>query len=135
MLIRKSDMKKVHTSSVKSPSTLFFCSIRATYNRVHRAQNKCLMLKSYLPGINTSNFPKRHYDNILSEKLVNELNAWIENNPRAIYYPNVKDSSSVKINGTLVNKHKHLLQISEHDLHNYTILPISKGDLFCYKNS
>ena len=71
MLIWKSDMREVRTSSVKSSSTLFLFSTRAIYNRVHRAQNKCLMLKSYLPGINTSNFPKRHYDNILSEKLVN----------------------------------------------------------------
>ena len=33
----------------------------------------------------------------------------------------------VKINGTILNKHKHLLQISVRDLHNDMILPISEG--------
>ena len=31
----KYDMRKVRTSSVNSSSTLFSCSIRAIYNRVH----------------------------------------------------------------------------------------------------
>ena len=82
------------------------------YNRVHRAQNKRLILKSYINGINTSSFRKRHYDNISSEKLVNELHAWIQNHPHVIHCPNVKDLLLVKINGDLVNKQKHLLQIS-----------------------
>ena len=72
---------------------------------------KLLALNSYLPGINTSIFPKISYDNIFSEKLVYELHAWIENHPYAIHSPNVSDSLFTKINGTLVNKQKHILQI------------------------
>ena len=64
----------VCNTSINSSSTLFSCSIRAIYNRVHRAQNKYFMLKSYIPTINTSIFPKKHYDIIFSEKLINELN-------------------------------------------------------------
>ena len=51
------------------------------YNIVHRYQNKRLMLKSFIPAINASIFPKNHYENIFYEKLINELHAWIENNP------------------------------------------------------
>ena len=51
---RKLDKRKIRTSSINSSSALFSCSIRAMYNRVHRAQNKSLILKSYIPGINTS---------------------------------------------------------------------------------
>ena len=61
-------MREVRTSSVKSSSTEFFCSIRAMYNRVHRDQNKGLVLKSYIPGINTSISPNKHDENIFSEK-------------------------------------------------------------------
>ena len=64
---QKSDMRKVLPSLVHSSSTLFSCSIRTMYNRAHSTKNKCLVFKSYLPGINTSAFPKRHYDNIFSE--------------------------------------------------------------------
>ena len=39
------------------------------YNRVHGDQNKRLMLRSYIPAINTSFFPKKIYENIFSEKL------------------------------------------------------------------
>ena len=55
------------------------------YNIVHRAQNKRLMLKSFLPGMNTPISPKKHDENTLSEKLANELNAWIENHPHVIH--------------------------------------------------
>ena len=41
---RKLDKRKIRTSSIKSSSTLFSCSICAMYNRVHCAQNKRLML-------------------------------------------------------------------------------------------
>ena len=68
----KSDMIKVCTSSVKSSST-FFCIICEMHNRVNCDQKQCLMLKSYLSENNTSIFPKRHSNNIFSEKLVNEL--------------------------------------------------------------
>ena len=58
----KCDMRKVRASSVNSSSTLFFCSVRAMYNRFNRAQKQSLMLKSYIPG--TKNFidPKIHYE-------------------------------------------------------------------------
>ena len=55
---RKVDKRKVRTFSIKSSSTLFFCSIHAIYNRVHCAQNQRLMLISFIPAINTSIFPK-----------------------------------------------------------------------------
>ena len=41
----KSDMRKVRTSSVKSSSTLFSCSVRAMYNRVNSSQKQHLMFK------------------------------------------------------------------------------------------
>ena len=34
------------------------------YNKVHYAQNKILVLKSYIPGINTSILLKKNYENI-----------------------------------------------------------------------
>ena len=74
-------------------------------------QKECLMLNSYTPSINTSIFPKRHNDNIFSQKLVILLNDWIENHPHVILSPNVKDSLLVKINGTLVKKQKYILQL------------------------
>ena len=64
---------------IKSSSTLFSCSIFAMYNRVNRAKKQRLVLNLYLPWINTSIFPQRHYENIFSEILVNELYYWIEN--------------------------------------------------------
>ena len=51
---RKLDERKVRTSSIKSSSTLFSCSTREIYNIFHRGQNKRLVLKSYIPDINTS---------------------------------------------------------------------------------
>ena len=54
------------------------------------------MLKSYLPGNNILIFPKRHYDNIFYEKLVNESHDWIEKHPHVIQTPNVSDSFSSK---------------------------------------
>ena len=73
----KLDKIKVRISSMKSPSTLFSFPIRAMYNRVYCDQNRRLILKSYIPAINTSIFPKKHYKNIFSEKLINELHNWI----------------------------------------------------------
>ena len=92
------------------------------------------MLNSYIPGINTSILPKKHYENIFNERLVNELHARIENKPHIIHSSNVKESLFVKINGTIVNKQKHLLQISVRELHNDMILPIYEGIFLC-KNS
>ena len=104
------------------------------YNRVHRAQNKHLILKSYPPGINTSILPKKQSENLFTEKLVNELHAWSKNHPHVIHSLNVKHVLFVKIIGTLVKKQKHLLQISVQELHNDMILPISE-DVFWCKNS
>ena len=47
------------------------------YNKLHCNLKKRLMLNSYITGINTSILPKKIYENILFEKLVNELNSWI----------------------------------------------------------
>ena len=55
------------------------------HNRIHHAQNKRFMLKSYIPGINTSISPKENYENLFSEKLFYELHAWIENHPHVIH--------------------------------------------------
>ena len=51
--------------------------MREIYNRVHHAQNKCLMFKSYIPDINTSILQNKYYESIFSEILVIELHAWI----------------------------------------------------------
>ena len=59
------------------------------YNRVHLDQKKCHMSKSYNPGM--INFPKRHYENIFPDKIVNKLHAWIENLPHGPHPPNIKD--------------------------------------------
>ena len=97
------------------------------YNRVHCDQKQRLMLKSFIPAINTSIFPKKHYENIFSEKLINELHAWVENFPDVIHPTNLKDSVFVKNNGSLIKKQNHLLQISVRQLHNDMILPSSQG--------
>ena len=74
------------------------------YNRVHRSQNKHLTLNSYITGINKSILLKKHYENILYEKLVNELHSWIENHPNVVHPPNVKYQFFIKIGVTLVEK-------------------------------
>ena len=86
---RKLNERILIAYSIKSLSTLLPCSIRAMYNRVHSAQIQRITLKSYIPAINKSNFPKKHYEHIFSEKMINELNAWIENHPHVIHSPNV----------------------------------------------
>ena len=53
---QKLDTMKVLTSSVRSPSTLFSFSMIAMYNILNCAKKQRLMLKSYIPGINTSSF-------------------------------------------------------------------------------
>ena len=85
------------------------------------------MLKQYIPGINASISPKKHDENNLSEKLVNELHSQIENKSHLIHPPNEKDSFFVKFNGTLVNKQKHILQTSVQELHNDMILTVAEG--------
>ena len=82
------------------------------------------MLKSYLPGINTSIFTNIHDENIFSEKLLNELHTCIENQPHVIHPPNLSESLLVRVNGTLVKKQNHILLISVQELHNDMILQI-----------
>ena len=123
---------KIHTSSINSSSTLFSCSVCAMYNIFHSDLNKHPMVKSYIPGINTSIFPKKNYENTFYEKLVNELHSYIEKQPHVIHSPNASYSLLIKINGTFVKIQKNILPISVQELHNDTILPISKG--FFFKN-
>ena len=85
------------------------------------------MFNLYIPGINTSISPKVHEDNIFSGKIVYELCTWIENNPNVIHSTNVSDSLFFKVNGTILNNHNYLLQISVQELQNYMILPIPPG--------
>ena len=75
-------------------------------------------------------YPKRNYDNIFSEKTVNELYDWIDKYPHVIQSLNVSDSSFVKINVTIIKKQKNLLQISVRDLQNDLILPTYQGGFF-----
>ena len=119
--------RKIRTSLINSSSTLFSCSIWSMYNRFNRDQNQRLMLRSFIPEINISIPPNKYYEHIFSEKLINELYAWIENQPHVIHPPNVKDSVFVKINGTLVRKQNHIPQIPVRELHNDMILPSSEG--------
>ena len=44
-----------------------------------------------------------------------------------LHSPYVKQLFFVKINGNLVKKQKHILQISVQELHDDMILPISEG--------
>ena len=52
------------------------------------------------------------------------------NKSHIIHFSNVSDSIFVKNNGNLVNKQKHLLQISVRELHNDMVLPILQGSVF-----
>ena len=88
------------------------------------------MLKSYLPGINTPIFLKRHYANIFSEKFVDKLHDCTEKNTHVIQPPKVSNSLFVKTNVTLVKKQNQILQISVLDLHNDMILTIPQGGCF-----
>ena len=97
------------------------------YNRVNHDPKQGLTLKSYIIGIKTSIFAKRYYDNIFSEKLVNELHEWIDKFPNAAQSSNVSYSLIFKINVTIVKKQKHILKISVQDMHNDMILPIYQG--------
>ena len=66
---RKLDKRKIRTLLIKSSLTLFSCAIRAMYNIVHRDQNQRLILKSFIPAINTSIFLRNIIKNIFSEKI------------------------------------------------------------------
>ena len=124
---RRVDKRKIRTSCINSSSTLFSCYIRAMYYRVHHAQiNVSCWSHSFL-RLTHQFFQKNHYENIFSEKHINELYALIGNHPHVINSINVKDSVFVKINSTLVKKQKHIFQISVRELHNDMILSSSEG--------
>ena len=55
---RKSDTRKVRTSSVKSSSTLFSCSIHAMYNRVHCDQKQTSHVEVIYSWDEYISFPK-----------------------------------------------------------------------------
>ena len=50
-----------------------------------------------------------------------------------IQSPNLSDSVFVKVNGTLVNKYKHLIQISVRELYNNIVLTVSQDVFWCNK--
>ena len=83
------------------------------------------MFKPYIPRINSLVYPNIYYEILFYEKIVNALHDWIEKHPYVIQSKKISDSLFVKINGTLVKKQKHMLQISVRELHNDLILPIS----------
>ena len=85
-------MIKVRTSSVKSSSTLFSCSICIIYNRGNSAEKQRLVLKSYITGISSLIYPKRHSYNIFFEKLVNELDECVYKVPCERQSPNISNS-------------------------------------------
>ena len=66
-------MRKICTCSVKSSSILFYCSIHAMYDRLNCSKKQRIMLKSYIPGNNSLIYPKIHYENFVSVKIVNAL--------------------------------------------------------------
>ena len=71
-VVGKADTSKVRTSSVKSYSTLFSWSACEMYNRVHHDKKQRLVLRLYIPGIDSWIDPKRYYI-YFSEMIVNEL--------------------------------------------------------------
>ena len=61
-------MIKVRTYLVNSSPTLFSFSIHAMYKNINRDQKQRLVMKSYIPGINSLIYPKIHYDYLFSDK-------------------------------------------------------------------
>ena len=102
----------MQTSSVKSYSALFSCSVNVMYKRVNCSQNKRLMLNSYITGIDSLIGPNIYY-NIFFENILNELPDWIEKQSHVIPSPNVSDSIFVKVNGIIFkNRKTHASNIS-----------------------
>ena len=66
-------------------------TIRPTYNIIHHNQNKRIILKSYVPVIDSWIGNKRCYIYVY-EKLVNKLHDWIDNHTYVIPSPNIIDS-------------------------------------------
>ena len=52
---------KVRTSSVKYSSTLLLCSVCAIYHRANIYQKQNILVKSYIPGIDSCIGYKRWY--------------------------------------------------------------------------
>ena len=65
------------------------------YYIVNRAQNQHLVLKSYIPGIDSCMRYKICYNNYFSEKLVIFLHDWIEKHPHVIESPTLSVSICV----------------------------------------
>ena len=121
----KSYMRKVRTSSVESSSTRFLCSIHAIYNRVNSAKNN-VSCWNHTPQVIIHWLVQRDIITFSSEKLVNKFYNCIEKHPHVIQSQSFSGSTFFKVNGTLLNKHNHLIQISVQDLHNDIILPVSQ---------
>ena len=86
---RKLDKRKIHTYSISHHQHYFLVQYVQCIIELIVIKRR-LVLKSYIIGINTSIFPKKHYENIPTEKLVNELHSWIENYPHVIHPPQCK---------------------------------------------
>ena len=84
-------MRKLCTSSVKSSSTLFIVEYVQFIIDLIILKKQRLTLKSYIPGINPLIYPKRHDENLFSEKLVNKWHDWMDKQPHLIKPPNVSD--------------------------------------------
>ena len=76
------------------------------YNKVNCAQNQCIMLKSYIPGVDSWIGAKRCYNNSFYGNLVNELHNWIENHHSVIQYPNISELICIKTNVNMLKKQK-----------------------------
>ena len=59
------------------------------YNISNPTQRQRLVMKSYIPEINSLIDPNRHYENIFNEKRVNKLQDLIEKHTHVIQSPNV----------------------------------------------
>ena len=122
---RNADMRKILTSFIKSSSTLFIvqyvqCIIEFNVLKINVSCWSHLLLKS-----THQFFPGKNQENIYSEKLINELHAWIEHHSHNTF-PQYKRLSVCQNNVILVKKQKHLLQISVRQLQNDMILPSSE---------
>ena len=83
---RKVDNRKLRTSLINLSSTLFTCSIHPMYNRVHCAQNRRLMLKSFITNFFLTNMMKISFLKNLSMNYMPGLRF----HPHVIHTPNVK---------------------------------------------
>ena len=87
------------------------------------------MLKSYIPGVDSWIGDKICYKCYFTEKLVNELHNWIQNNTHVILSPNVSYTIYVEQEGKFCQKQNHLLQFLVIDFYNDLILPDVQGGI------